>query len=152
MSNISTAYDAIRTMIGTTLSTHTELSNPYFVDKDSDLNFTTAWTLGFGAGTNTKRNLNCKLSVQQDLVFVVTRKIFKTTHRTIDVRIETEKSLFEDWTLVISEIESNPTLGSSSISKLEWVQHNGIEFIRSDRTDLIMIQTIISLDYFENLN
>jgi hypothetical protein len=155
MSNISTAYDAIRTKIGTTLSTHTELSNPYFVDKDSDLTFVKAWALAFGDGTNTNRQISCHLTIQRDFIFVVTRKIFKTTHaNSIDLRIAVEKNLFEDQFLVIKELEKDPAVNaaSSGIAKIAYVQDGGLEFVRSDRTDLIMIQTIMSLEYFENIN
>lgn len=154
MSNISTAYDTIRTTIAGILPDHVELSNPYFIDRDADLNFTKAWALGFGDGNNSNRQISCHLTIQRDFIFVVTRKIFKTSHRAIDIRIDVEKALFEDQFLVIKELEKNPAINASSsgIAKIEFVQDGGLEFVRSDRTDLIMIQTIMSLEYFEDLN
>ena len=153
MSNISTAYDAIRSAIGTILPDHTELSNPYFVERESDLNFNKAWGLAFGDATNSNRNISCRLSVQRDFIFVITRKIFKTSHRAIDTRIAEEKLLFEDQFLVIQALEKSPVINASSsgIAKIAYVQDGGLEFVRSDQTNLIMIQTIMNLEYFEDL-
>lgn len=150
MSNISTAYTAIRTVMAATLTQHTELANPYFISKEADLIFTKGWAVGLGPGFNTNRNVGCQLSIQRDFVITVTRKLFNTD-RDISGRVTVEENLCEDHYLIIKALEQSPVLNASTsgIAKILYVQDGGLEFIRTDRLDLIMFQLITSVEYFE---
>ncbi len=150
MSKISVAYDAIRAAIPAVLpSDYVELANPYFIEKDADLNFKEAWGLAFSSGFNTKRTTGDCKTISRDFVFTITRK-FYITQRAIEVRIAEEKQIFEDQTLVINELEKNPDLDSAGITKILYVQDGGLEFLRGgSSTNIVMIQTIMNMEYFE---
>lgn len=150
MSNVSSIYDRLRTVMSTALPTHIELANPYVIDADADLNFEKGYAIGFADAINSNRFVGCKMSVTRDFVITITRQLF-TTDRDIESRITTEKDLLEDHFTVIKEFENNPNLEDSSIVKAIFVQDGGLEFIRVERTDLLMIQSVFNIEYFEDL-
>ena len=149
--NISSAYDAIESTISTALPTHNELSNPYVPDESNDLMYDAAWGLAFNDGLNLKLLVGCQASISRDFLVVLTRK-WQITKRDLSKRKEVEKQLFEDQYSVIKELELSPTLqASSSITKVEFESDGGLEFVRTGRTDLIMIRTVFNLTYLEDL-
>lgn len=152
MSNISTAYDAIASAISTALPNHNELSNPYFPDADTDLKYDKAWGLAFSDGLNTELQISRRASIDRDFIVVITRKL-RGLKNDLTTRKTTEKNLFEDQYEVIKALELDPDLQSSgAISKISYVNDLGLEFIRTERTDLLMIKSTMNMKYFEDLS
>lgn len=149
MSYISTAYDAIEVAIETALPNHKELTNPYLPDENSDLLYDAAWGLAFSDGINLNANLSCKISIDRSFVVILTRKLANLRNDVAN-RKTTEKLLFEDLKNVIYATEFNPSLSSDAITSVNYVNDGGLEFVRTDRNDLIMIRANFSLVYFEN--
>ena len=148
MSKISSIYDELRTLVGTQLSSHTELNNPYDITDDADTMFDKGWAVGLGPASNTQRQVGCNMSVARDFVVTITRRYF-TPSRDIANRIAAEKLLFEDQLLVIKDIETNPS--SSNIAKMVFIGDNGLEFLEGDRFGFIILQSTINVEYFEQL-
>lgn len=156
MSNISTAYDDILSVIEGILPNHQQLINPYLPDLNDDLTFEKAWGFAFAEGVNTNLQLACRLSIDRTFRFTLTRKIFAgQLQRGVDavtVRRNAEKQLFEDHYLVIKELEQNPTITDSQvITKLVYQGDAGLEFVRTEMTNLIILNSTFVLTYFEEI-
>lgn len=149
--NISDAYDAIETAISGALTSHNELSNPYAPDESNDLMYDAVWGMAFADGINLKTLIGCQATLSRDFVVTIARK-WQITKRDLSKRKTTEKQLFEDQFLVIKELELSPTLqDSDAITKIEYESDGGLEFVRTGRTDLIMIRSVFNLVYLEEL-
>lgn len=147
MSSISTIYDTLRTQLATTLSSHTELNNPYVLEDEADIMFDAGWTIGLFEGENTNRNLCPKLSLSRNFTVTVTRRTF-SPDRDITERVTAEKALFEDMISVIQDLQC---MEDANISKIEYVSDNGLEFLLGDRFNILLIQATFNVEYFENL-
>jgi hypothetical protein len=152
MSNISDAFDAIKTLLETTFPTHKQLSNPYEVPENTTAALMKGWGLALGPGTNTNRNLSCHLSVGRTISIPITR----TRHGSslITAKNETnEKLLLEDQYLLIKAMEKDPTVNDNeTITKMIFVGDDGIESVLSDNDHFITIVSRFELEYFEDLN
>lgn len=157
MSNISTAYDEIRDLLIATLPNHKEIINPYLPELNDDITTEKSFGLAFGEGLNTELQLACRMSIDRSMRVILTRKIFGgNLMRSTDgskVRRDAEKNLFEDQYLIIKALEESPTItDSGAITKCVYQSDNGLEFVRIDRIDLIMLTSTFTLTYFEELN
>ena len=156
MSNISTAKADIIAVISGVLPTHYQLINPYQPELNDDLTFEKAWGLAYAEGENTELQLACRMSVRRSLNLVLTRKMFSgQLMRSVDavaVRSDAEDALFEDQYAVLKELETNPTITDSQvITSLVWNNDTGLQFVRTERTDLLILTTTLVLNYFEEL-
>ena len=156
MSNISQAYDDIISVIESVLPNHKALINPYRPELNDDLTFEKGWGLTFGSGINTNLQLGCRLSIDRTFGLVLTRKVFagqlQRSINAVTVSRDTEKSLLEDHCLVLKEFETNPTITDSQvITKLVYQGDAGLEFVRTERTDLLILTSQLTLTYFEEL-
>ncbi len=156
MSAISTAYDNLLTVIAAQYPNHMELINPYFPELNDDLTYDAAWGMALSEGTNTNRVVGCQMSMKRAFLVTLTRKIFagslNRTSGTISERRQTEKQLLEDQILLIKNFETNPlTSDSNPIIGTIFQTDGGLEFIRTERSDLIMLKSIFEIEYFETL-
>lgn len=159
MSAISQAYDAISTLLTTTLPAASgwyELINPYVPEENDDLTYEKAWGLAFGVGNNTKRVIGCEMSIQRVFTVTLCRKTFAGTlnrkPEQLTARKTAEKALFEDLKLVVNELEKNVTVNNSvPIIKTVYLADSGLEFIRNDSHNLLMIRAEFQTEYFESL-
>ena len=147
MGQISTVYDEIRSQISGVLTTHTELNNPYFIEDDADVNFDNGWCVGLGAADNTNRYVCNKLTVSRDFTFTLTKRVF-AVDRDITKRITAEKALFEYQMDVLKVLD---IYTSDVVVKMRYTSDNGLEFLDGDRFGILMLQTTINVEYFENL-
>jgi hypothetical protein len=151
MSAFSDAYDGLRTFVSTTLSTHSELTNPYLPDLTDDLLPLKGYAIGVADGVNTERQISCNLSISRDFLLILSRKVYAQS-RDIDLRITTEKDLFEDQALIFTGLEKDPALNATpTITKATFVSDGGLEYIRDERIDLIMVRSIINIEYLEDI-
>lgn len=155
MSKVSDIYDLLLTQCSTIYPSHVKLINPYIPELNDDVQFEKAWGLVVSNGTNTNRFVDCKLSIERDFILTLTRKIFSGNIRSgtaVDEREDKEKLLLEDQFLFIQAIENNATInGDDSIGKIIFQNDAGLEFVKVGRVDLIMIRSVLSVEYFENL-
>ena len=156
MSAISTAYDNLYAVVASQFPTHCELINPYFPEFNDDLTFEGAWGIALNEGLNTNRVVGCNMSMQRSFIVTLTRRIFagtlNRTTGTIDARRTTEKQLLEDQIALIKEFETNVTTsGGNPIIATIFESDGGLEFISTERSDLIMLKSIFRIEYFEAL-
>jgi hypothetical protein len=156
MSAISTAYDNLLAVIAAEFPNHVELINPYFPEINDDLTFDAAWGMALNEGNNTNRVIGCEMSMERSFLVTLTRKIYagslNRTSGTIAARRTTEKLLLEDQIALIKEFETNPqTSGGNPIIATVFESDGGLEFVRTERSDLIMLKSIFRIEYFETL-
>lgn len=151
MSNISDSYDAIVSRVQTLLPSHTRLSSAYSIDENTEPALTLGWAIQIQSGENSKRQLQCDLSIRRSVVIIITRKFYA---RELDItsKASTEKQLFEDQLLVIKDLEKDPTVNAPSyIAKFEYVGDSGIQTVFSNKDQFLKLETIFTLEYFESL-
>jgi hypothetical protein len=150
MSKISTAFDDFKNKIIALLASHVQLTNPYAVEENTEGALNQGFGVIFGAGENTRRLVGCKMSVARNFNLVLTRK-FYAQELNISGKETTAKDLFEDQKTVILEIEKNPTIGSTAIAKIDYVNDNGIEFVFTEKDNYLKLETTFRVEYFETL-
>ena len=140
-------YDALRSKISSTLTTHTELNNPYFLEDDADIMFDRAWALSIGPSTNTNRNICPLVTVGRDFVLTLTERYFAPS-RDITARVTAEKTMFNYQLDILKEFADYTT---TDIIKVEYISDNGLEFLEGDRFGFLVLQTLINVEYYENV-
>ncbi len=150
MSKISDIYDQLETKVTAALPTHKELSNPYFPETTADLGYEKAYGIGFGAGSNDEERDEVKSeSKSQDFLLSLTRRIFARKKDT-DSRKSAEKGLMEDQRVITDLIAKDKFLGDCKlILKALYITHDGIESVRVDRQDIIIVRSLIRIQYQE---
>lgn len=156
MSEISQAYDAILSLVETTFPDHEELINAYAPELNDDLTFDAAFGVSVAEGENTNRVVGCDISQERRWLITLCRKIMAGTLNrstvTKTVRRTAEKNLLEDLDLLVAELEKSPTINNSApIVKTVYESDSGLEFIRTERQDLIMIRAVFRTEYFRNI-
>lgn len=154
MSQISTIYDNFNALVLAQLPNHSLLINPYDPGLNDDLTFEKAWGLAVGPAVKPEIELDCRLSIDRSFILTITRKLrvgdLQRNSDAVSSRRTTEKNLFEDQYLIIKKIDQDVTLTGACVNcKME--SDDGLQFVRTDRVDLIMIRTLFTVRYFENI-
>lgn len=154
MSKVSTTYEAFVTRVETILSTHIELPNPYQIEQNDELALNQGWGVVWGPGQNSQRNLSCNLSVNRDIILVLTRQ-FITNELSHDHQESVEKLLMEDQYLMIKDIETDPKMGSTDVLKSDYLSDSGIQIISFDdpqKNNFLLLETTFQVEYLQDLN
>lgn len=149
MSTISTIYDNFKTILSTIYPTKRELTNPFSIEKNADQLLTNGYGLQVGNATNTNREVCNKLSVARDFTITITKQVEGINKDTASLD-SAEKALLEDHLLIISECQKNAQL-NSICSKVNYTSDTGIVEIITDQKKFLMIQILISVEYFETI-
>ena len=146
---VTTLYDTLVTRVAALLTSHTRLSNPYDLAGNNDQILEKGWGIAVRAGTNTNRQLGCKLSVSRDFEISITRKFFA---REFDAtkKATTEKDLLEDMQLLIDDLEENATL-SESAYLVKYVGDSGITQVRDGQDAFLAIIISLTVEYFRTI-
>lgn len=156
MSSISDAYDALVAQLEATFPNHVELVDPYFPEDNDDLTSDAAWGVSFVDGENTEREIGCNYTFRRLFTVTLTRKIMKgdlsRNTPSATERRDTEKQIFEDLHLLIKAVETNVTLNVPPIAWCVYRSDAGLERLRPENRNLIMVRAIFEVEYFERLN
>ena len=155
MSNISTAYGAIKTKMEALFpigSGYIQLVNPYDIDENTDSALKLGWGIALNSGTNTRRELSCRLSLERTITITFTRARYRSEFNTSQQETN-EKLLFEDQYLLIKDLENEPMINNatSGIVKFTFESDGGVESVTGESDAYIKLSSIFSLEYFENL-
>ena len=149
MSKISTILDNLRTRVSTVLPTHKQLPFNREIEENDTLFLSKGYAIAVGPGSNTNRNLSCRLSIARTAIITVTRAHFGVD-RDITVRNTLEKDLLEDQFLIIDDLEKDPSL-ESVVAQIKYESDNGIEEVFVDTGHFLKIETVYSFEYLETL-
>ena len=151
MSAISTIYDSIVSLLGTTYSTgYFKLKNPYEVEENDNKSLNKGYGFRINTGDNSNRQLSCHLSMRRDVTFINTI-VNRGTERDDTIRETAEKTLLEDQYKLIEALENDPTI-NDLCAKMVYVSDNGIEQIYGENNNYLMIETTYEIEYIENLS
>ena len=152
MSNISTAYDAIKSRMVALFPSAIQLVNPYDVEENSDPALKLGWGIAFGSGSNSRRELSCRLSVERTMTIVFTRARYRSEFSILQQETN-EKLLFEDQYTLIKDLEKTPMINNavSGITVFTFESDGGVESVVSDSDAYIKLVSEFTLEYFENL-
>lgn len=149
MSKVSDIYNALNTLVSTTLTSYKKLPNPYVASENANVILNKGYGIAIGAGTNTERLLGCKLSIARDFGVVLTKQIAKTDHD-VAGRATQEKAIFEDQYLIIKALEENPSL-SGTAAKAYFVGDGGLEVLDLETGRYFVLATQFNVEYLETL-
>lgn len=152
MSNISDAYDNLRTRLAAVLPNHKELVDPYNLERNSELFLKQGWGVVVGAGENTSRDIGSRFSVSRRMVVVITRAV---AGGDIDVstRVTAEKTLLEDQKTVINDLQYNGTLNNSAgVFRTDFVSDAGFEPALDDKVGFIALKSEFEIEYVEDVS
>lgn len=149
MSTISIIYDNFKTILSTIYPNKRELTNPIAIERNADQLLTNGYGLSVGNAVNTNRLVGCQLSVSRDFTITITRQVEGINKDTASLD-SAEKSLLEDHLLIINEAYKNGQL-NFICTKVNYTSDSGIVEIITDQKKFLMIQIILSVEYFETI-
>lgn len=155
MSNISTAFDEIKLRMQTLFPSGDgwiQMANPYEPEQNTLAVMNKGWGIALGPGTNTNRNLSCKLSVQRSISVTIMRRRY-ANELDIDPKETAEKAILEDQYILIKDFEKAPALNNSTsgITRFQFASDAGIENVFAGEEAFIKLVTTYELEYFEHL-
>lgn len=155
MSKISLIYDDFTTLGQTLYPNHSELVNPYDATLNDNVTLKAAWGYTIGPGFNTNKCAGKEATIERAVTFTLTRKIFAGPNRineSMTARKEAEKELLEDQWLLIQKLTEDTFVSLfTNLAKLQFESDNGVEFVRVGQFDLIAINSILIVEYFEHI-
>lgn len=150
MSDVSTAISLLRTRVASVLTTHAELPHPGFVEENNEQKLDKAYGVQYSDALNTRRYVSKQISVQQNFLVVITRKIRANEYNVSGWQSGFD-GLMEDRALVIKAIEGEPTLGDSSVvARATWESDGGPERVFDDSDRYVKLELLVAVEYFES--
>lgn len=148
MSNISTGFDAMVTRVETVLGTgYTRIPNPYNIEDNTELKLKKGYGLALRDAVNSKRQTNCKFSVNRTVEVILTRLYTGYEENAVD-RASLEKLLLEDQYKIINDFEQDFSINGTTMYT-RWETDGGIEFVAGETGRFLMLKTQFSLEYLE---
>lgn len=149
MSQISTIYDAIGTVITTLFPTKKELSDPVIIENNDELTLQNGFGIYFGAAVNTNRIVGNQYSIERDVIVTLT-KAMRGGHKDNAILKTNDKAMFEDQHILIKDFCSNNNIVLVSVNR-NFISDTGITRIIGEYKTFFMIQTTFKIEYFESL-
>jgi hypothetical protein len=145
MSNFENAYDQIRSVIASTLTSYTELNNPYIVTDEADIMLASGYTVGIAEGENSNRNICNRITINRSFVVILTKRYYAPS-RDILARVTAEKAIVNDQ---ISILKTLTGYSSNEVVRINYANDSGINFFGDERYGILQLDTIINVEYFE---
>lgn len=152
MSQISTAYDAIRARLAFLFTEdlqYFELANAYELTQNSDQFLRKGWGLAAGPGTNTNRCLSGTITVGRTFTVSLTRAM-DSLDLDPDTKATTVKALLEDSYSVIQDIERTFRLDGNQFNVI-FEGDSGVESVNGDNFWFISTKLNFSVEIFDTL-
>lgn len=149
MSKISQIFDGFESLVSTTFPSHKKLVNPYDLEQGNDslaLNRGVGFYLG--PANNTNRQIGCFLSIQRDVVFVLSIAN-RGTDRDVSIRQSAEKQILEDLITLIKATEEDPNLNELA-SKVLYQSDEGLQLF-VNQYNYLVIQARFQIEYIEEI-
>lgn len=153
MSNISTIYNRIDTLLSETFTSgnsYRKMNYPYDIEQNDRFILNKGFGFYISNGSNTDLFFEGNIiNLKRDLVVILSR-IDRGTDLDTDLRQSAEKNLFEDQLTLINALGRDHTL-KTIITKIVYDSDRGIEFAfdENERSNYLFLQTTFSFDYIE---
>lgn len=149
MSKVANIYDDILARLAAKLPSHSKLTHAYALPECISPHLALGYGVKIGPVENTRRLVNCRVSIRRQFNVVITRR-FRQTDIDADAKTSVEKELFEDQLLVLLELERNPTLNGDS-ANVTFTSDGGIEFVNTRDEEFMVLDTTYAVEYFEDI-
>jgi hypothetical protein len=139
-------------MVSTALTglNYTVVPNSYIAPENAGLLLKKGYGIAVGPGANTERVLGGQRSYARDFLIFLTRLIPATSNN-VDARQDTEKAILEDYELIVEAIEEAPNInGKAVLAAL--ISDGGLEYLEGDRDKYFLIETTVTVEYFNNIS
>ena len=149
MSKIADVISLLRTRVASVLTTHQVLPHPEFPEENNEQRLDKSFGVQYADASNTGRFLCNQVSIQQNFIVVITRKI-RANEYNVTMWQDGFDEIYEDRKLVINAIEGEPTLGESSkVARASYVSDSGPERVFADNDRYVKLTLTILTEYFE---
>jgi hypothetical protein len=154
-SALSTAYNALVARISDALAAvdpdgWLQIPNAYEVKSNAKGFLRQGFGIAIGVGTNAHLQLCNTLTVDRRVQIVISREVFKLDGDAAGYG-DVAKQLFEDLKLIITDLETSPTL-NNGITFAGYESDSGIKPIESDDFSGMYLEAEFKIQMFENLN
>jgi hypothetical protein len=147
--NGSTIYDALNTLIGTTLTAYKRITNPYEPEENAEIMMKKAYGVAFSSGSNSQRDVTCSnLYLTQNYTGIIINQITCTDNDTTGYATA-QKNIFDDYISIAKAITKSPDM-SVGLKTLP-ISHNGVEFFTGLAKKYIAIQFTIESEFKEGV-
>lgn len=152
MSKIADVMTLLRTRVAGVLTSHAELPHPEFPEENNAQRLDLAYGIQYADASNSQRFVSNRLSINQNFLITITRKI-RANEYAVSSWQDGFEAIFEDRALVISAIESEPTLGDSTkVCRAGYVFDSGPLRVFDDTDRYVKIEMSVVVEYFEDTN
>jgi len=118
MSRIGTILTDLKAELAALFPSHSQLSNPYSVAENTEGALRQGWGFRPSAGLNAKRNISCKLSIDRDIVILLTRQVF-AGELDVDSKDAADRLLLEDHFTLIKNFEEKTEF--SQVAAMDYI-------------------------------
>lgn len=149
---ITAGYDGLVAMLNTlfpSASGWQRLPNPYKPEANNERFLSQAWGIAIGSGLNTNRMVGGNFSVDRGFVITLSRK-YEALESDFSAKALVELALFEDQYKLINALENDVTVDGTTMYA-RYAGDGGIEFVRGDKNNFLMLRTQAQLEYIERL-
>lgn len=150
MSKISDIHSAMVVRLEDLYPEHKRLPNPYKPFENNELFLKKGFGVAMNGATSPRPILSCQMSVQREITIVLTRKYF-AKESDAEGKAATELELMEDQYLLLKDFDKDTTLNETAIMT-KFVSDSGIQYVSTETDRYMMIETVFTVDYFEDLN
>lgn len=150
MSNISTIYNEFMTRTAALLTANDgwrRIPNPIKLDENNELILQQGYGFRLVDAPNTNRTVGCKVSLDQNIVLVITRKVFRTEENPTAINA-TELLLAEDRYSMLNYFEQTPNLNSTA-ANFRFIGASPTDFVFGDKDNFLSMELNFAVEYFE---
>jgi len=151
MSNVSTVYDTLITIVDGLFSDKKRLPNPYNILENDSFRKKLGWGLKMGPSTIGTIDLFNKHVESREFSIVFT-KLAQKLKNAKDGFDDPAKGLIEDNNTLMVRLLNNDQIGiPSAIGIIEFVGNSGMELLEDDKSNYISTETTFKVDIMEDI-
>lgn len=145
---IEQVYDALTTLVETTLSEYKRFPNPYVIDANTFLHMKTGFGISIGPGNDTERFVGCEVTWQRIFTVTIVQQI-TTTQNNLARREIIEKDILNDHDKLMKAIYLDNSLGGKAIKSFV-TDDGGVNFIDGDRLKFLAMEINVAVEYADS--
>ena len=150
MSNITTIYDNIDTILSALFSAKTEIPNPRKLSDNNENYLKDGYGFYFAGAGLPSFDLSHFQGYSREIVIVLARNIYRVDNDT-SVYKTAEKNLLEDQVVLINSLADDRTM-DDLITSVEFTGDSGVEFTFDDKYNFMYLSTTFDLEYKQDVS
>ena len=151
MSNISTILDTIVTTMTALYPDKYRLVNPYDLENNANYSKLDGWGLAVRPGSLGDYDAYCSTAMNQSIGIVLSKKVFRLENGIADFDTKVKELLEEEKTVRTTFLGADQLGIEANIGKIDYVGHDGVNFITAGKTNFIYLEVSFRIDIIESL-